>query len=104
MYFNMYVNKYILIKLTMSFTTADQVRSVIERSGISIAEWARFNGFSTGLVYQILEGRRKCMRGQSYRIAVALGLQTGQPMAVKDLNLQLQGLGEAQRASEGGAM
>lgn len=62
------------------------VRSVIVASGISIAEWARANGFSCGLVYQVLEGRRKCIRGQSYRIAVALGLRTGRPLDVATLS------------------
>jgi len=74
----------------MHAKTIDEIRQVIEQSGISIAEWARFNGFSTGLVYQVLEGRRKCMRGQSYRIAVALGLQSGTPVAVAELNMLLK--------------
>jgi len=46
-------------------------------SGISIAEWARAEGFSTALVYQVIEGKRQCVRGQSHRIAVALGLKEG---------------------------
>lgn len=68
-----------------------EVRSVFSDSGVSIAEWARVNGFSTGLVYQVLEGRRKCMRGQSYRIAIALGLRDGVPLDAETLSLRLKG-------------
>lgn len=64
----------------------NRVRCTIAGSGISIAEWARANGFSCGLVYQVLEGRRKCLRGQSYRIAVALGIKPGQPLDVAALS------------------
>jgi gp16 family phage-associated protein len=51
-----------------------QKRAIIQESGISISEWARANGFATGLVYQVLTGKRKCLRGQSFQIAFALGL------------------------------
>lgn len=66
--------------------TPQEVRIEIESSGVSVAEWARENKFSSGLVYQVLEGRRKCVRGQSYRIAIALGLKAGNPMDVKMLS------------------
>ncbi len=66
---------------------AKNVRSIFADSGISIAEWARAEGFSTALVYQVLEGKRQCVRGQSHRIAVALGLKEG---AICDLT-QLKG-------------
>jgi len=56
---------------------AKNVRSIFVESGISIAEWARAEGFSTALVYQVIEGKRQCVRGQSHRIAVALGLKEG---------------------------
>lgn len=62
------------------------IRELIANSGVSVAEWARANGFSCGLVYQVLEGRRKCIRGQSYRIAVALGLKAGRPIDVTKLS------------------
>ncbi len=63
-----------------------EIRELIASSGVSVAEWARANGFSCGLVYQVLEGRRKCIRGQSYRIAVALGLKAGRPLDVTTLS------------------
>lgn len=68
-----------------SVPTVQVIRDAIASSGVSIAEWARVNGFSSGLVYQVLEGRRKCVRGQSYRIAVALGIKEGNPVEVARL-------------------
>lgn len=69
-----------------------ECRSLIEGSGISIAEWARENRFSCGLVYQVLEGKRRCLRGQSHKIAVALGLKAGQLTDVQTLSQILAGL------------
>jgi gp16 family phage-associated protein len=64
-------------------------RAVFEDSGISVAEWARARGFSTSLVYQVLEGRRKCLRGQSHQIAVALGIKRGSIVSVQELMARL---------------
>lgn len=43
-------------------------------NGISIAKWARSHGFKVGLVYKVLGGR-KALRGESQRIARALGMK-----------------------------
>lgn len=43
--------------------------------GESIAEWADRHGFERSLVYSVVSGKRKCLRGQSFKIAVALGLR-----------------------------
>lgn len=67
-----------------------RARAIFENTGWSVAEWARLQGFSTGLVYQVLEGRRKCLRGQSYRIAVALGLKQGEMVNLSQLTEQLK--------------
>ncbi|MBI5921288.1 MAG: DNA-binding protein [Betaproteobacteria bacterium] len=61
------------------------VRTLFADTGISVAEWARVQGFSTGLVYQVIEGRRKCLRGQSHRIAIALGLKEGLTLEMNEL-------------------
>ena len=68
----------------------DSARALFSDTGISVAEWARVQGFSTGLVYQVLEGRRKCLRGQSHRIAVALGLKQGETMDLEELSRRLK--------------
>ena len=55
----------------------ERVRSEFEANGLSVSGWAKKHGFSQALVYQILSGRRKPVRGESHRIAVALGLKKG---------------------------
>ena len=54
--------------------TGPELKAEFQRLGVSMADWARANGFSPALVYQILAGRKRCVRGQSHQIAVALGL------------------------------
>jgi len=57
---------------------ADKIAAVkarFEAEGVSIAEWARANGFSRTLVYRVLDGDMACRRGQAHKIAVALGLK-----------------------------
>lgn len=43
--------------------------------GESIAAWAVKNGFNPSLVYLVLLGKRKCLRGQSHKIAIRLGIK-----------------------------
>lgn len=45
------------------------------KAGVSVAEWARQHGFNRYLVYMVLRGERKCLRGESFRIAEALGMK-----------------------------
>ncbi|WP_091933527.1 DNA-binding protein [Propionivibrio dicarboxylicus] len=71
------------------FESTKRVRVIFEEAGIPVSSWARANGFSTGLVYQVLEGKRKCLRGQSHQIAVALGLKTGLASSLEQLNERL---------------
>jgi gp16 family phage-associated protein len=52
-----------------------QVRAAFSASGVSVADWARQNRFSTPLVYAVLQGRNQATRGESHRIAVALGIK-----------------------------
>lgn len=76
---------------------ANQVRNMFNESGLSVSEWARLRGFSSGLVYQVLDGKRKCMRGQSHQIAVALGLKLGSSMNVEELNSKLEKISQEQK-------
>lgn len=66
-----------------------EAKRLFEVTGTSVAEWARVRGFSAGLVYQVLEGRRKCMRGQSHQIALALGLKQGLSVGMDELSRKL---------------
>ena len=68
---------------------AKRARDAFEESGIPVAEWARDRGFSASLVYQVLDGKRKCMRDQSHRIAVALGLKDGLALTLEQLITRL---------------
>ncbi|WP_153117395.1 DNA-binding protein [Rhodocyclus tenuis] len=61
----------------MNLRTADEARAELKRQGLSISAWAVANGFSTGLVFEVLGGRKKCLRGQAHNIAVKLGMKDG---------------------------
>lgn len=52
-----------------------QVQTWFRESGVSVVEWAAQNGFNPALVYAVMTGKRKCFRGESHRIAVALGMK-----------------------------
>ncbi|MBA4252201.1 MAG: hypothetical protein C0442_10840 [Chlorobiaceae bacterium] len=53
-----------------------QVKEVFRQNGVCIAEWAREKGFPANLVYDILSGRKRCLRGKSHQIAVELGIKS----------------------------
>ncbi|WP_083292455.1 DNA-binding protein [Janthinobacterium sp. HH104] len=57
--------------------TPTEVLKEFHERGISVAAWSRFNGFNPTLVYRVLQAKRVPTRGQSHRIAVALGLKQG---------------------------
>lgn len=62
----------------MTTRTAEEAKTELRRQGISISQWAIANGFSTNLVFEVLAGRKKCVRGQAHRIAIKLGLKEGE--------------------------
>lgn len=55
---------------------ADRLRilALFRAHGQTISDWALEQGFSAKLVYAVLSGR-KCLRGESHRIALALHLK-----------------------------
>lgn len=57
-------------------TQGQKVRRNFQHNGVCIAEWARERGFPVNLVYDIMSGRKKCLRGKSHQIAVQLGLKS----------------------------
>ena len=57
--------------------TPSEVLKEFHERGISVAAWSRFNGFNPTLVYRVLQAKWAPTRGQSHRIAVALGLKEG---------------------------
>lgn len=62
----------------MKLRTADEARAELQAKGISITQWALANNFSPNLVFEVLGGRKKCVRGQTHEIAVKLGLKQGE--------------------------
>lgn len=44
-------------------------------NGVNVRAWAKERGFDPGLVYSVLRGERKCIRGKTHEVAVALGLK-----------------------------
>ena len=59
--------------------TAAEAKSWLQYQGISVSQWCRENNFNTSLVFEILAGRKRCLRGMSHNIAVALGMKAGVP-------------------------
>ena len=57
--------------------TPQEVRNELQKRGLSIADWARQNGFSPELVHQVLNSNKIPVRGKSHEIAVKLGLKDG---------------------------
>lgn len=65
--------------------TPEDVRAEFQRKGVSIAQWSTANGFNTNMVFEVLSGRKKGVRGQAHKIAVTLGLKEGE--VVEDRNI-----------------
>lgn len=66
----------------MPLKTRAEVRQEFASRGWSISGWAKQHGYSPVLVGDILNDdernpKRKCLRGESHNIAVALGLKHG---------------------------
>ncbi|WP_180129335.1 DNA-binding protein [Rhodoferax sp. BLA1] len=60
-----------------------EIRDLFAQSGISCSEWARQNNVDRRTLYAVLSGKSRCLRGESYKIAVLLGLR---PQSCKDLS------------------
>lgn len=55
--------------------TVAEAWALLREQGISARGWAVENGFEPTLVYSILSGTRKCLRGKSHEVAKALGIK-----------------------------
>ena len=53
---------------------AEEVKQQFRARGINIANWAARNGFRASVVYALLDGRTRGLRGQAYLVAQALGM------------------------------
>lgn len=50
-------------------------RRWFDEHGVPISDWAAAHGFDRQIVYAVLSGRSRAIRGESHRVAVALGLK-----------------------------
>ncbi|WP_296639955.1 DNA-binding protein [Roseinatronobacter sp.] len=55
--------------------SANQVKADWRARGITMAGWARQNGYSVSAVNAVLRGQHKGYRGKSHEIMVALGMK-----------------------------
>jgi gp16 family phage-associated protein len=62
----------------MKLRTAAEARAELQAKGVSITQWAIANRFSPNLVFEVLGGRKKCVRGQAHEIAIKLGIKAGE--------------------------
>jgi gp16 family phage-associated protein len=58
--------------------TLQEVRTEFLRKGISMASWARANGFEVATVSQVVTGRNAGTRGVGHKIAVLLNIKDGE--------------------------
>jgi gp16 family phage-associated protein len=66
--------------------TKEEIKSEFAERGLSISGWAKERGYSQALVYQVLSGNRRALRGESHKIAVELGLKKGKTGCYGDLS------------------
>lgn len=52
-------------------------RERLSKLGLTAKEWAEQNDISPSTVYAVLNGQKKCLRGEAHRAAVLLGIKEG---------------------------
>lgn len=67
---------WLFLKTRITPMSLEAKRAEFYLQGQTIAEWARAHSFRQELVYAVLSGRAKGIRGESHRVAVALGLKS----------------------------
>ena len=68
-----------------SAKSIQEVRDWMESRGLTVIDWANEYGFNPSNVYRVLNGISKCKRGESHRIALALGLKIEKTDAVHSM-------------------
>ena len=62
---------------TISKQARQRARKRLSRQGLSVRAWADQHQLKPGTVYEVLAGRKRCLRGDAHRAAVLLGLKKG---------------------------
>lgn len=52
-------------------------RERLERQGITVKKFAEENDLHVSTVYAVINGQKKCLRGEAHRAAVLLGIKEG---------------------------
>jgi gp16 family phage-associated protein len=52
-------------------------REEISKLGLTAKEWAVQHELTPSTVYAVLNGQKKCLRGESHKAAVLLGIKEG---------------------------
>jgi gp16 family phage-associated protein len=66
----------------LSTRTCAEAKAWLEAFGMPASEWAELNGFPKEIVYSVLSGRSRGLRGQAYEVAVELGIRARPPSNV----------------------
>ena len=54
-----------------------EARDRLNHLGVSAKDWAHQHEFNPSTVYAVLNGQKKCVRGEAHRAAVLLGIKDG---------------------------
>lgn len=54
-----------------------RARARLSHQGLSVSDWAKNHQLNASTVYEVLAGRKPCLRGEAHRAAVLLGLKRG---------------------------
>ena len=65
----------IIRSMTHEARNPNEVKAWLERHGVTIHEWAHAHGFTPGVVYALLQGRTRGLRGEAHQVAIALGIK-----------------------------
>jgi gp16 family phage-associated protein len=69
------VDKNVNIASKNRLRTANQAKSYLKRNGMTVPMFCKQYGFKAKTVYRVLNGESKCLFGDGYKIAVALGMK-----------------------------
>lgn len=58
----------------MSETRREDLKREFQARGINIAAWAVRNGFEPSVVYALLDGRTRGLRGKAFDVARVMGM------------------------------
>ena len=66
-----------MTKNSKRLLSAEEARARLDEQGVSIARWAIQNRLNPNTVSDLLNGRKKGVRGEAHNAAVLLGMKDG---------------------------